>query len=342
MVAGHCCIRVHKMAMPLHQLGYEVNLILHRFPTQVDNCYKNIALFRTPEQLWEAIRAMEPETDIFHCHNEPNYLVSAVKETTDKPVILDWHDSFLLRRPETEEEKVRITVEERNNAYLADAHCFCNEPMQEVVTKEFEISTKPSCILWSYVPKTFYRWDMFRWIGGVCYEGRVDLPDIKKQKDYDFFTYCEYTEMAKALKEAGITFYLYPGKIEIVNYYREKELIDGGGIFDYANLIKKIGRHDWGLIGNLHSHREWEYAMPNKLFEYMAAQMPVIAINAGFAGEWIESEGIGINVKTIDEIKDQWDERDRCRNNVIRKRLSYCMENHIHKLEDLYGEVIHL
>jgi hypothetical protein len=83
-------------------------------------------------------------------------------------------------------------------------------------------------------------------------------------------------------------------------------------------------------------------AVPNKLFEYIAAQVPIVALNAGHAGKWIEKEGIGINIKTLDELEQRWDEHEECRNTLTKKRLGYRMENHIHKLEKLYEEIIHL
>ena len=337
MIAGHCCIRVHKMAMPLYQKGYRVNLIINKYPMVFKGSYDSIAVYETQDHLWNAIRAIDPYTDIYHVHNEPNYFVSVVKEISNKPVILDWHDSFLLRRHKDTEEKYRVMVDERNNAFLADGFCFVCDPMRDEVFGEFEeVSDKPNVVLWSYVPRVFYNWNFAEWLGGICYQGRIDHSDIAKSEKYSFFMYCEYSKLAEELKKRNIPFYIYTVKDKIIKWYEKKELAVGGGVLAFEEMIRMAGRHDWGLIGNIDSHKEWELAMPNKLFEYMAAQVPIVAINAGHAGEWIEKEGIGINIRTLDELEQRWDEKEECRNNLIRKRLDYCMENHIHKLEDLY------
>ena len=341
MVSGHCCIRVHKMAMPLYLKGYRINNISNAYPLAFQGLYDSIQVFENPEHFRNAIKAIDPFTDIYHAHNEPNWLVSAIKEVSQKPVILDWHDSFLLRRGPRE--KYRIMIEERNNAFLADGFCFVCVPMKNEIFNEFKaIKDKPYTVLWSHVPKRFYTFDFAEWLGGICYQGRVDLPDIAKNDKYNFFMYCEYSELAAEFAKREIPFYLYTPKPNIIEWYKNKNLSHGGGALNYEPLIHRIGSHDWGLIGNIGKHRAWQHAMPNKLFEYIAAQVPIVALNAGHAGKWIEKEGIGINIKTLDELETRWGEHEECRNKLTKKRLGYCMENHIHKLEDLYEKTIHL
>ena len=127
MISGHCCIRVHKMAMPLYLKGYRINMIANRYPLAFQGLYDSIQVYEKPDHLWNAIKAIDPFTDIYHAHNEPNCFPTAVKEVSQKPVILDWHDSFLLRRGRNYRGKYRIITEERNNAFLADGFCFFQE-----------------------------------------------------------------------------------------------------------------------------------------------------------------------------------------------------------------------
>ena len=148
--------------------------------------------------------------------------------------------------------------------------------------------------------------------------------------------------MAESLRSRGIPFYVYTTKDKAVAWYKKRNLIQGGGVFPYETMITHIGGHDWGLIGNITKHREWTNAMPNKLFEYIAAQVPIVALNASHAGKWIEKEGIGINISSLDELEERWGEKEECRNNLIKKRLNYTMEKHIPALEKFYEEVIHL
>src|SRR3990167_288846 len=130
MVAGHCCIRVHKMAIPLIEKGHEVHLVGMKVSSFWEQ-YKTFALCSDVEQMLEALKlhVKSNDVDVFHCHNEPSWFVTALKEITDKPVILDVHDSYLARStPEQAtkeldngENHIRVIVEERNNFQLADA-----------------------------------------------------------------------------------------------------------------------------------------------------------------------------------------------------------------------------
>ena len=315
--------------------------MLNKYPTAFKGMYDTILVYETNDHLWNAIKAIDAFTDIYHAHNEPNWFVSAIKEVSRKPVVLDWHDSFLLRNKRSMTNKYRIITEERNNAFLADGFNFPCVPMKNEIFNEFKaLRNKPHIVLHSYLPKQFYRWDVFEWMGGICYEGRVDLPNIKDDKKYGFFAYCVYEDLAVELKKRKIPFYLYTVSDKLFDWYKKHDLIVGGGRYAFDEMIKVIGRHDWGLIGNIDSHREWENSMPNKVFEYIGAQMPVVALNAKHPGKWVEDEGVGINIKTLDELEEKWHLHEELRNNLTKKRLDYCMENHIHKLEGLYGNFV--
>src|SRR4051812_34350563 len=96
MVAGHACIRVQKMALPLIQKGHEVHLIAGKVPSFWPN-YKSFSLCSDIDQYQAAIK-LHQNADVFHCHNEPSWFVTAVKEIyPNKPVIMDVHDSYLTR-----------------------------------------------------------------------------------------------------------------------------------------------------------------------------------------------------------------------------------------------------
>ncbi len=340
MIARHCCIRVHKMGLPLRAAGHKIGLITARYPTQVQGYYDFRLVYENMKQLWNAIALIDPVTHIFHIHNEPNYFVSAVKEVSKKPVIMDVHDSYLARRTD-KEKKIRHVVQERNNMLLADGFVFVNEAMQKTVYDEFPIlKEKPAICLYSYVPKEFYVWDFFDYLAGVCYEGRTHHPDIVKEEngDLDFFEHSDYTNLCGEMKEKKVPFWIYNSTASMDAYYEKLTKI--GGSYDYNMLINKIGRHDWGLLGNNQSFLDLENCMPNKLFEYIAAQLPIVAMNAKFAGDWLEKEGIGISVKSVDELVSRYNERNKCRENLIKQRLRYCMEAHLYRLVGLYQGVL--
>lgn len=339
MVARHCCIRVQKMALPLMKKGHEVHVIANKMPAFGDK-YETSTLYQNHEQLVAAIK-LHRDADLFHVHNEPSWYVTIIKQTLgDVPVILDVHDSMLVRikADDPNPDRVRISVDERNNFQLADGLVFVNEPMAEMVLSEYTLK-QPHCVLPSYVPGGLYRVDAWKYLGGIVYEGRVDIADELTQ-DMEFFSYCDYTKLADAFHEARIGFNLYTPRSDekIQKHYQDRAMWRGS--YPYDTLIRKLGRHDWGLVGNIDKHPAWEMALPNKLFEYIAAGVPVIAMNAPLCGEFVEEHGVGIAVESVEEIKERWTEHRPCRRTVAIKGKQFAMEEHIGKLEGLYDEVL--
>lgn len=340
MVARHCCIRVQKMALPLMSRGHEVHVITNKYPAFGEK-YDSVAMYQNHEQLEAAIR-LHRDADIFHVHNEPSWYITVVKQTLgDVPVVLDVHDSMLVRiKPDAPPDKVRISVDERNNFQLADGLNFVNEPMANLVRDEFGLK-QPYSVLPSYVPKGLYRVDPWKYLGGVVYEGRIDLPK-EITKDMEFFSYCDYTELANEFSQQGMGFNLYTPRQDPAIQTHYQEIAMWRGSYPFDSLIRKIGRHDWGLVGNIGKHPAWEYALPNKLFEYIAAGVPVVAMNAPLCGEFVEEHGFGISVDNVQELKERWTEHRPCRRNIAIKGKRFAMDEHIHKIEKLYGEVLNL
>ena len=337
MIARHCCIRVQKQALPLLEAGYDVHCIAHKMPMFGER-YKSLIIYQDLTQLYQAIK-LHKDADIFHCHNEPSWFVTAVKSVVDKPTILDAHDSMLIRVAKDDDEAMRISIDERNNFQLADGHIFVSQTMADICREEFGLE-QPHVVLPSYVPMEFHRLDAFRWLGGITYEGRIDLPDEIGTNEMEFFRYCEYTELAKELHGRGIPFHLYTPRKDDKIQKHFGETAAWRGCYTYDKLIRKVARHNWGILGNIDEHLAWQHAMPNKLFEYMAAGIPIIAMNAKLAGEFVEEHGFGIAVKTVDEIVERWGEHRECRKNLALKRFDWAMEQHIDKVKELYETLI--
>lgn len=347
MVANHCCIRVQKMALPLIEKGHEVHLIGAKVPDQHEQ-YKTFSLCSDTEQFLEAIRlhARAGDVDVFHCHNEPSWFVSAVKEITEKPVILDVHDSYLARSTpkeatealDAQDNHVRVLTEERNNFQLADGLVFPGDDFRALVSAEFKLD-QPALTLPSYVPKRFYQYSTPDWHGGLVYEGKVNLPEEAKGTAKGF-VYCDYTDVATRSASLGLDFHLYAGRSDekFRKHYEGKAFIHRPLV--YQELVYHIGRHDWGLVGNSLPTTEWRVAMPNKLFEYMASGVPIVSMNAAHCSRFIEEHGLGITVGGPEELAERWKEHRECRKRVFKERQKWSMNAHIHKLENFYEELI--
>lgn len=334
-----------KEGMALIRAGHEVHLVVERL-AQFYERFTSVCVYADVEQLYEAIR-IHKDADVFHAHNEPSWFVTVVKDQgIDVPVILDCHDSNLIRRTpeEVDEERKenaeasRVSVDERNNFQLADALIFPCEPMRQQVQKEFKC-LQPSLVLPSYVPVGFYRIDFDAWMGGLVYEGRIDIPEELPGKWRGLFRYSDYLDLAQKCRDIKMDFHIYSPRENKDVRKRYDEVCYLHPPQRYDRLIKRIGGHDWGLVGNLHPHTEWKNALPNKLFEYVAGCCPVVALHADESARFIQKWDIGIVVESLDELASRWKEHREKRKNVIRRRMEFTMDAHIDSLVTFYDGV---
>lgn len=346
MVSGHACIRVQKMALALVEKRHKVYHVAGKMPSYVEN-YESFMLCTHLDQYIEGIKLLADKVDIFHAHNEPSWFVNMIKEHCNVPVILDVHDSYLARMTSEEEDYLksqgkdvyRVLTEERNNFQLADGLVFPGEKFGNMIRSEFKLN-QPYLILPSYLPRKLYKYDTYEWLGGIVYEGRVDLTEENEKDNNHGFRYANYERFAQKAHEQGIDFHIYANRKDekFLNTYKDIAYVHEPKPFD--KLLKSIGKHDWGLVGNLDYTPEWNVAFPNKLFDYIGACVPIVAMKADSVAKFITEHDIGIEVESMEELRDRWHEHTRCRKNLMRIRQELSMDAHIDKLEKLYETVI--
>jgi len=327
LIAHHACSRMQKQANALIEVGHEVSCISHRIPENWAG-YKNYVRFYTGKQLRDAVKLFEKDIDVIHVHNEPNWLAIVAREASNKPIVMDIHDSMAYRTDDPE----RQSNEERIAFDMVDGMVLVSDKCVEITQPKV-----PYAVLPPYVNRSDFKLCAWTYRGGIVYEGRIDLPG----ETDGIMDYCEYTELCNAMRDNGVPFNIYfPKKSKKTwDHYEENGAIMQNPL-EFNSLLKALGMYDWGFCGNIKPWKDWQLAMPNKLFEYLAAGIPVIAMNAELVGKFVEEHGVGINVTSVEEIKERWDERAGCQKNVFLKRHEFCMENHIHVVEDLYKELL--
>jgi len=346
MISGHACIRVQKETLALVEKRHKIFQIAGKIPGYAE-AYESFMVCNNLDQYIESIKLLAPRVDIFHAHNEPSWFVNIIKEHCDVPVIMDVHDSYLARITPDEEDNLRsegkkvnrIITEERNNFQLADGLVFPGKKFGDLVRSEFKLR-QPSIVLPSYIPRKLYKYDTHEWLGGITYEGRVDLSEETEKGNNYGFRYAVYEDFAEKLKATGRQFHLYVTRRDdkFKKVFEDTAFVHEPKAFD--QLIKCLGRHDWGLVGNSDYTPEWDIAFPNKLFDYIAACTPIVVMNASASAEFVLEHDIGIVVKDVRELTERWQEHERCRANLMIKRQQFTMDNHIHSLECLYEKVL--
>ncbi len=338
-LSGHACIRVQKINIALLNSGHRVYLASRKIPPFFES-YTAFFNALSIKQMEECVKLLVDGVDLFHVHNEPSWFVGMVKQYTDKPVVLDVHDAYAARIERDKTGIYRRTVEEITNFRMADALVFPSQSFAEIVLHEYGL-TQPHVVVPPACPHQWYRYDFGPEIGGLVYEGRVDL---RSENDCggnpEAFRYSEYEDLSVACRNHNIDLHLYTTRQDEAfrKTFEDTAILHRPRHID--ELIRDMSRHHWGLVGNLARHQEWDVAMPNKLFEYLASGLPVAVMNAAESANLVREYGIGIVVESVEELKDRWEEHLECRKRVMKLRRLFSMEQFDYRVTALYEEVL--
>ena len=325
-LSQHCCIRVIKEGLTLAQSGRcNVHFMQNRIAnTEFVNILPTMSFWESRQNLADKIRNYA-KFDIIHVHNEPSWLGWLAKEVrSDMPVIFDAHDLDLCRygEPNEDEKKVFDMVDGfifPSEAYISDAwdRFKFRQPCEVVY----------SMLLRSFMPVQ----NNLPKLPGIVYEGGV-LNGVEK------FKYRDYRKLAKIITKR-YPFHIYPNNSEFVEDYESC----GASVYHplpYLSLIRQLGRYDWGLCAGGHPSRQWMMSMPKKLFEYLAAGIPILAWGALEVEEFIKKYEVGTVLKKPDEIHLHYNDFEEYHGNIKKVQDKFTMESQINKILDLYQSVL--
>lgn len=337
----HACIRTVKESLALRDRGIHVKHMQHHFgnedlKTALTDCY----FYNSPENLKNTLMFMDG-IDLIHCHNEPSWIVSAAKDARpDLPVIFDVHDLASQQEPGGFKYESRLD-HEAEALRKADGYIFPSKGYQDKVTMEYGLM-KPSIVLYPYCTRDALFIRHLPRVGGIVYEGGVIAPKPTAHgtmTDDITVEYRNHLKLSEFLTSKGIPFSIYGiGKSSHPVYTAAGAVCFP--MMPYFSMLSQLTRYDWGFVGAIRANRAIEDCMPNKLFEYTIAGIPSIVMNAEEAGEFVESHGIGIHVKSVDEIPERYNEHEALRKKVMDIRHNFVMEDHIDGVLKLYDLVM--
>ena len=346
-VSNHTCIRAKKQAIVLRQLGYNVHL--------VGNLISDSQIFQTTTRMGDAneiekvIDSLKNKIDIWHVHNEPNWPVVSVRRVLpNAKIVMDHHDSqhWRVKKGLTFfDEKEKASFYEEDTADLcADAFVV---PSKRCLAEFSERVKKPTIFVPSACPKDENRLRSFAVRGGLCSQGGHVTPELSKLSGVEKWR--DYTDIYTELK-GKVHIFTYspnyflrmdgdnPAEDDTATYYK------GLGVETnkryYHELLDMMGEHTWNLVGNWwNEHPEgnvWNYALPNKLFDGIAAGVPPVVIGCPEAAELVRELDIGLVIKHPQELVTKWNEHIEKRKNLLLYRDKYALENYIEPLIGLY------
>jgi len=340
-VTYHTCARVAKEAKALEAAGHQVIILQHVAASEEILYATELASFyRTEQGLLDRISYFGEWSEVIHVHNEPNWIVPVAAASRDVtcpevPIIFDIHDL------ESQRENGNIDKHEGSAIHAADAFIFPSKGYEKGIKKVWNVGKVPSRVIYSFCNKEDIVTDPLPRVNGLVYEGMTIAP-LKgfEANDSGYKRYRDYVELTKQLTKAYVPFHLYGVRKEFHQGY-----IDAGAIVNeimrFPDMMRQLSRYDWGLCGHIDNHPQWQKAMPNKLFEYLAAGIPVISINAGEVSEFIAKRGFGWPAEDFDDMRKIMSDRklrEVYAETVEKLRHGLIMENQVPEIEALYAE----
>lgn len=333
VLSHHGCIRVMKQGFALmknHDVHFMQNSVTDEaFLIPMKEC----SFYTTRETLINKLMGM-PDFDVIHVHNEPDWLVSAAKAAKpDTPVVYDCHDLDSQRDGE------EANPDEIEAMKIADAYIFPSQSYYEGAIRYHSLPTrKPKAVVYSMCNQDMMSIGPLPRVRGIAYEGGIAAP----VEGYNYTRYPLYRDHRALVEEmyyANIPIALYGVSDIFMSQYRTI----GAMCFPpmpYVQMIRELSRWDWGFVGCADRCRTMEGSMPNKLFEYVAAGIPVIACNSPEAQKYVIDNGLGVSVDSISDIPGVYDSHEEWREKVKEKREQFIMEREIDKVERIYRGVM--
>ena len=336
-VSRRCCPRVAKEGRALLSAGVDVVFLQEGLPEAFRTLLPNQFYYRKRKDLAEKLKALGPSVHIVHTHEEPAWLGWFAKEQLpDHPVIFDAHDLDYCRSDGKE-----IPEDEDRSLTECDGIVLPSRHYQDMVVKGFGVSN--SAVILSMNVLDDYPDEVMPRVNGLVYEGGVGVT-TQEERERGALKYRDHRPFAVALYNQGIPFHVYPGgSIEDAEAYIEAGVIWHHSL-QHQPLLKQLTRYDWGYIGANYRNHIWDGAMPNKIFDYVAAGLPVLVYNAKEPGEYVEKHGLGISVEAetceegVRKIVGRYHEHVDYRKTVKALQKEHAMETQVETLVSLYTE----
>lgn len=281
------CGRTDKVSSVLKAKGVVTQNAYFIAPSKMPEAYCKENAFYTFDDLLDFVN--ESEFDIVHSSNEPDILTDLLLHS-NKPVVYDAHDIMSIRDRD-------ITAETDYLEYaanrFADGHFCAEEESVVILTGKYGFPRERSTVVYnlpleSQVPGTVRRKPKLSAADGelhLVYEG-----GISGERESNRFM----EEMWGAIAKAGVHVHYYSH--QNIDYCKALErtspYLHYEGNLSSLALITEMTQYDVGSILLNPVNVNAKIAYPNKLYEYLAAGLPVVS-NLTASLEFVKSRMIG-------------------------------------------------
>ena len=278
--------------------------------------------------------------DIIHSHNAPDFLtLAALNSVKDTPIIHDTHDALTMRKTpysltDDEERVNQYPVEERIANEESDGRIYITKGVQKYLRDLYVIDSGSEIVFNNYVPKACIPQHLEKKYS--CVDGETHIVyagTITSQTEGHHY---DLRDIFRDIADHQIHIHVYASREDeaYARLAKESKYIHYHGHLDQRVLMKELTRYDFGWAGfnDAKNKVHLDVCLPNKTFEYIACGLPVLSYPHKTLTEFIEGNNVGFILNDMDELE----ESDSVRENVLRNRYSFTVENNIDLLNDFY------
>ena len=274
-VTHHTCARAQKMARALINAGHQV-IILQHLAASLEILYDQqlSSFYNDRDDLADKVNVFNDWADIFHCHNEPDWLVWITAEAAERPVVYDCHDLNSQRKGQADQDEVKAFA-------VVDACIFPSMAYAYGAIKYHNVDRKvfPFEVVFSMCNKDDRPIDYPPKIDAIVYEGHhiAPLKNTMFEPGFEgYYGYRDYREFVARCTAMQIPTALYGTRKDFEESYSQRGALVNR-MLPFKTMMRELTRYSWGFCGHPDDHPQWQKAMPNKLFEYLTAGLPIIS-----------------------------------------------------------------
>ncbi len=326
----------------LKKKGYKIDVLTNKLSYGTDE-YEKIFFFHTRDNFKNVLsdKLITSQYDIFHCHNEPDWLLTVAHNVGCKPLIHDVHDLDSVRFL-----RDNMTSLDEIRAFNAAAGAlFVSEPIRESAITLHEYD-KPTAVLYHYCNDDLlklYDTENDNVRTGIVYEGGANPPVEDSQTP---FRYRSLYHHMKHIVEMGNELHMYIGNMDGFEAYQDI----GAFVFPptvYDEMMTGMAKRKWGaLVFNNENLTEAQTNLTtmNKAYEYIMAGCPIIIMGAPEQARVLKKYGVALELEKMADlgnVEQKWGHLyPKLKANVDRARVLLTMERHIYIVEKLYKKVL--
>ena len=295
------------------------------------------------------------QPSVIHSHNAPDLLTTSAIEAVkgEVPVIHDCHEALTLRETgyysSDDQETIREKYprEEKIANEQSDGRIYVTERVRDYIHGRYDVDPSNDIVFYSYICESMVPRRLRRKLSEkdgqthIVYIGTV--TSIIEDSHYDL------RKIFREIANHGIHLHMYVSiwgarDKAYQHLAEENDLIHYHGHLDQKTLLPEITQYDFGWAGfngNRKNRKHLDVALPNKVFDYIACGLPVLAFPHRNIREFLDRHNVGLVFDNVDKMPSQLQNRktESVRRNVLNMRHKFTVEGNIGKLIRYYGRV---